>query len=347
MKALIVLAKRPDPAAREAMARGEDPRVEYLELQKRLAADLIDYHSIDASPSIAVRTLRARVGDRWALAFMAASLARKYDDLYVTGEEIGLALGMMLKALRIQCRVTMVVHNADTPKRRALFRAIGHRVLKHVIVVASAQRELLIEIMRLPAEKVHYMPYWIDHHYFAPSSDELGDYALSVGMEKRDYATLFDAALGQPWRFHVVGSGYSSGSGYAPAAGLRQQEGFTFGTGYSSSELRSLYQRARLVVVPVQPCNYAAGVTSIVEAMSMGKAVVAADTAGLRDYLKKDVSAVVYRAGDPQSLRDALQKLWSDEARLRAMGVHNRQWIETDDMNNDRYVEKMAQLLGY
>jgi glycosyltransferase involved in cell wall biosynthesis len=346
VRALIVLAKRPDPGAKDAVARGEHPRIEYLELQRRLAADLVDYHTVDASPSTAVWALKRWLGDRWALAFLAAPRARYYDDLYATGEDVGLPLAMMLKALRLRRRLTMVVHNADTRKRRALFRAVGENVLRHIIVLATAQREILTHLSRLPPEKVHFLPNWIDHRYFGPSSDELGAFALSVGMEQRDYPTLFDAALGQPWRFHIVGSGFSPGTGYAPASGLREQEGFSLGGGCSYPELRSLYQRARLVVVPLKPATYAAGVTCLVEAMAMGKAIIAAETAGLRDYIKRDISAFLYRAGDSQALRGVLERAWPDEARLRAMGAHNRRWIEAD-INVEQYAERVARLLGY
>lgn len=345
MKTLIVLAKRPDAGVGLAVARGEHPRIEYLELQRRVGADLVDYNSIDSRPSLAVRCVKRVLGDRWALALLAALRARDYDNLYATGEDVGLPLAMMMRSMRLRRRLTLVVHNGDTPKRRALFRAVGHGAFKQVIALTSSQRELLVHAGRLPPEKVHFVPTWIDQRFFAPSAELPGDYALSVGMENRDYPTLFAAVVGLSSRFHVVGSGFSPGAGYAPAAGLRQQEGFSFSSGCSFRELRDLYQRARLVLVPVKPASYAAGVTCLLEGMSMGKAIVVADTVGLSDYVKPGVSAFVYRPGDASDLRRTLAQAWHDEARLREMGAHNRRWTETD-INTDRYVETVAGLLG-
>jgi len=346
MKTLIVLAKRPVADLAAQVVRGEHPRVEYLEHQSRVAADIVDYHSVDASRSPWVRVLRRRLGDRWALAALAFSRAHDYDNFYATGEDVGLPLALLLRTRGLHDRLTMVVHNADTPKRRHVLRAIGHDVFKQVIALCSAQAELLARTLGFSQHKVHFLPNWVDPRFYAPACDAPGDYALSVGMEKRDYPTLCDAVRSLSLRVHVVGSGFSAGAGFTPASGLREQDGLTTGSGYSARGLRELYDRARLVVLPVRPCGYAAGVTSLLEGMCMGKTVVVSETPGLRDYVQPGVSALLYRPGDPEDLRRVLNTAWRDEAGLRSIGAHGRRWVEAE-ASTERYVEAVARLLGH
>ncbi len=346
VKTLICLGKRPAEGLAESVTRGEHPRIEYLELQKRTGGEVIDYRSVDTSTSAAVHAMRTRFGDRWGLALMAYWRKGGYDNLYATGEDVGLPLALMLRARRWYGHLTMVVHGAHTPKRRALFRFIGHKTFKQLIVLASEQRRIVTEEIGFPREKVHFLHNWVDQHFYRAERPVLGDYALSVGMENRDYPTLFEAAKGLPYKFHVVGSGFSQGPGYSPASGLRVQEHFTMGSGYSFPKLKQLYANARFVVVPIKLVPYAAGVTAILEGMCMGKAIVASSTPGIRDYVKDGVSARLVPPGDVGALRNAFIELWDDTRRLEEMGRHNRCWMETD-INTDRYVDQAARLLGH
>ena len=54
------------------------------------------------------------------------------------------------------------------------------------------------------------------------------------------------------------------------------------------TELRALYDAARLVVVPLRPVDYAAGVNGLLEAMAMAKPVILTQTSGI---LKATVTA--------------------------------------------------------
>jgi glycosyltransferase involved in cell wall biosynthesis len=164
-------------------------------------------------------------------------------------------------------------------------------------------------------------------------------------MESRDYPTLQRAAEGMHLRFQVVASGWSPGAGYGPAEGITTQSNISVSRGLSSGALRDLYRGARFVVVPLKHVTYAAGVSAIVEAMAMGKAVVASRSPGVGDYLKDGISGRLVAVGDFEALRAAIAELWENPALADRMGSHNRDWAERD-LSTDRYVERAADLLG-
>ena len=82
--------------------------------------------------------------------------------------------------------------------------------------------------------------------------------------------------------------------------------------GLTPRECRHLAQRARLSVVPVWNDATASGQVTIVEAMRMGRPVVATRSIGSRDYIDDGVSGLLVEPRDPDGLRSAIDRLWDD-----------------------------------
>lgn len=349
-RTLILLAKK-RPADLEArIAVGEEPEVEYLALARRLGAELVDFHTVEASTSRLVRWVTRWLGLGWGLALLGARRRREFDHLYATGEDVGIPLVMLLRALRWHERLTVVIHNADTPKRRRVLRALGHRAYRAVICLSAEQERVLVEVVGLPAAKVRRMRQWIDHRFYRParkvgSDAAAGDYVLSIGMESRDYPTLQAAAARLPYPFRVVASGWSPNDGFTAAGGIEAGGNITVERNLPYTRLRELYAGCRMVVVPLRRVTYAAGVTGICETMAMAKPVVASASPGIVDYVDDGTSGRLVPVGDAEAMRQAIAELWDDPERARAMGLHNRAWVESA-INTDAYVEQVACLLS-
>jgi glycosyltransferase involved in cell wall biosynthesis len=164
-------------------------------------------------------------------------------------------------------------------------------------------------------------------------------------MEHRDYPTLQVASKGLPFRIHVVASGWSPGPSYGDASGISESENITVGRRYDTTKLRELYAGARFAVLPLRPVQFAAGVTAILEAMAMGKAVVVTESPGLADYVRDRENGLVVPAGSPEALRRAMLELWENPALAAKLGREGRRRVE-ERLNTDRYVESVARLLA-
>jgi glycosyltransferase involved in cell wall biosynthesis len=343
-RTLILLAKAPAADAALQADRGEIPRIEYVQLARSIGATILDFHDVDASRHPAVKAARAR-GPLWGLAALGMTRRREFDQFYVTGEDIGMPFGMMMRAARDLGRITMVVHHGGTPKRRLILRAIGHSVYRNVIVLAERQREILVSEIGYPALKVHRFDQWLDAAFYRPLDLPAGDYVFSCGRESRDYPLLERAAALVPHRFRVVASGWAPHAGFAAASNIGTSSNLEVLARMSYTDLREAYARARLVAVPIDRVDYAAGVTGLCEAMAMGKAVVATDSPGIRDYVLPGTSGLVVPIGDERALARAIDELVRDPERCARMGAHNRAWVERV-MNVDRYVERVRGLFG-
>src|SRR4029079_2076138 len=73
--------------------------------------------------------------------------------------------------------------------------------------------------------------------------------------------------------------------------------------GYDLFALRQLYADSAFVVVPLEVTDFQAGITPILEAMSMGKAVICTRTPGQTDTIVDGETGIYVEPGDPGALR--------------------------------------------
>ena len=81
--------------------------------------------------------------------------------------------------------------------------------------------------------------------------------------------------------------------------------------------------------MPLHDVDFQAGITTILEAMAMGKAVVCSRTAGQTDALVDGVTGIYVPPGDPLALRGALERLLADPPLASALGREARAWAVT------------------
>ena len=347
-RTLILLAKAPAKEIPSDLKEGNIPRIEYIELARALDAVILDFHDVSASRHPAVRAARKK-SPYYGLAVMGLLRRREFENIYATGEDIGMPLAALFHAVRDYGRLTVVIHQCDTPKRRLIMRALGPRIWGNVICLAEEQRRILTEELGLPRHLVHRFDQWIDPLFFTPDSadsrSESGEYAFSCGRESRDYLTLQRAAETLPYSFRVVASGWAPHAGFDAAVGITARSNVDVITGLSYRELRDAYEGSRFVIVPLNRITYAAGVTSVCEGMAMGKAIIVSDSPGIRDYVDPGISGLVVPVGDEVAMRQAIRELWENPKRCAIMGAHNRRWVE-QELNVDRYVERVGGLFG-
>jgi glycosyltransferase involved in cell wall biosynthesis len=114
-------------------------------------------------------------------------------------------------------------------------------------------------------------------------------------------------------------------------------------------DLRSAYARAGCVVVPQHADDYAfgsegGGLTALLEAMAMGKAIVASDRAVLRDYVDDGVEAILVPPGDPAALREAIEGVLGDRELAASLGAAARRRVERE-FTSTVFASRLAPLL--
>jgi glycosyltransferase involved in cell wall biosynthesis len=274
------------------------------------------------------------------------TLRNQFDRFYVNGENVGVPFGRMMMAATDFGRVTLPVHRADEPVTQRRLKQLGPRVWQNTIVVADSQADILRRI-GYPEHKIHrFTNMNPDIAFFRPQGRAgMGEYVFTCGRESRDYATLKNVAAMSRRPFRIVDSGLATTVDFASGTNIAASSNIVLERNLSYTDLRSAYENARFVVMPVSRVEYAAGVSTIGEAMAMGKAVIATDSPGIREYVRHGRSGLVVPAGDAEAMHRAIEELWNDPERCAAMGAYNRAWVERS-MNLMLYVDQVCGLYG-
>src|SRR5690606_30942780 len=106
-------------------------------------------------------------------------------------------------------------------------------------------------------------------------------------------------------------------------------------------ELRQLYARSALAVVPIHQNDYQTGIATILEMMAMGKCVIATRTRGQTDTIVDGVTGVYVPPADPKALRDAIERLLAAPEEAARIGRAARKFIE-EEAGLDRFVDHLV-----
>jgi glycosyltransferase involved in cell wall biosynthesis len=213
--------------------------------------------------------------------------------------------------------------------KRAVVACLVRRGIDRVNVPAPLQRRWAGEHWNLPPGRFVDAQWPVDTSFWRPM-DGPGDLICAVGRERRDYATLVEALRPLKIRCHIAAGTavYYGGFGSldpraANAGGEELPDTITVGA-KSLPELRELYARSRFVVVPILPSISDNGISTVMEAMAMGRAVISTQTAGRPDILRHEINCLLVPPQDPGALRRAIEQLWNDADLCARLGANAR-----------------------
>ena len=307
-----------------------------------LTVDTLDYAAVDADSTPAVRLARKAGGRDAALAALAFARREEYAAIFSNGENVGVPLALLLGLTPRRVGHVTIGHRISTRKKQFFFRTLkAHRRLDRIFVYARAQYDWGVGRLGVAPRKLALIPFHADDRFYRPlpaSADP--NLICSAGLEWRDYPTLIEAvadmpdlsvrlAAASPWSKH---EDQTAGRALPPNVDARR---------YDYAALRALYAESSFVVVPLRETDFQAGVTTILEAMAMGKAVVATRTTGQTDVITDGENGLTVAPGDVAGWRRAITRLRADHALRERLGRNARRWVE-ENASLDRWAVCLA-----
>jgi glycosyltransferase involved in cell wall biosynthesis len=160
----------------------------------------------------------------------------------------------------------------------------------------------------------------------------------AVGLEFRDYPTLLEAVRGLPVQVVVAAASPWSQRGDSTAGQAIPPNVHV--DRFTQAELRALYACSAFVVMPLYDVEFQAGVTAILEAMAMEKAVVCSRTPGQTDVIVEGETGLYVEPEAPAALREAIMFLLEKPELAREMGAAGRRRV-IEEMDLDHYVRRL------
>lgn len=190
------------------------------------------------------------------------------------------------------------------------------------VFVVHSRREVALyaEWLGLPRDRFVFVPLSIHDEPRETREDEAAPFVLAMGSANRDYATLAAAvaALGLPT---VIVAGAHA------VAGLDLPPNVTVRGGLTLAECHDLCGRARVNVVPLRNTAFTSGQVTVLEAMMLGKPVVATRAAGTEDYVIEGENGLLVPPEDPAALAAAIAALWDDPSARARLGKGARRTV--------------------
>jgi glycosyltransferase involved in cell wall biosynthesis len=215
-----------------------------------------------------------------------------------------------------RCRLTTLDFFIGSPpvSRRPMIRWCLNRVDRMLVYFRDAgvfEREYGIS-----PERFHYIPFKVNGVELirqTPASD--GGYIFTGGRSRRDFATLFAAIapLGYPVKI-VTSSEADMRPHGSSLEGLTIPPNVEISTNDREQDffIRTM-AGARMVVLPiVRDTTTQAGIGVYLQAMALRKCVIISSGMGVSDVLT-DSQALIVPAGDPEALRQVIERAWNDE----------------------------------
>ena len=313
-RTLMLVSASVDARLRAQVRADLRPRPEYLVLESEYGVDLLDWTRLPGA---------GRGRSRWRSAVHAAAALKAlngHDVLFSDGEHVGIPLALAMHTLGLKTPHLVIGHHLTTESKTRFLRTLhAHSGMSRILVHSSRQRELAQRTLGIPAEKLVYMPYYADTDFWRPQNGSATEpLVVAAGREHRDYATLAAASAGLEARVYVA-----AGSVHSPAASSSNPGRWPDNVecGFADYQtLRDLYRRASVVVVPLVDSDFQAGVTTVLEAMAMGKPTVVTRTRGHAGVVHDGITGLCVAPNDPAEMREALEYLLAHPAERRRIG---------------------------
>ncbi len=179
------------------------------------------------------------------------------------------------------------------------------------------------------------------YHFDESVSRDDAGLIVSAGTSKRDYNTLVQAAGAVDCRVKI----YCSANSAPAVVPLPANVGVYVGDGtYDAIGYRELfaeYEQAAVVAIPLKDIRILSGLTSLLDAMLVGKPVIMTKNPGIDIDIEAAGIGIWVEPGDVKGWRDAIDYLIANPEKARDMGKRGRELCE-NRYNLDRFSSQLA-----
>lgn len=279
-------------------------------------------------------------------------LNSEYDAVY-SGHHLTTALLAFLRAIGIFKKPIVAIAYQSFQKKISsqLYTKLFLQGHDKLFCLNNEIKDHLKDEFDIPAHKLEILewgtdlPYYqvknINHEDEAESSSRL---ILSIGKTYRDYDTLIKAFSQINCHLKICAYGnsfFSDTSGLPSNISIIEKS-------LSWQEILAAYQEAYAVAIPLnirqdKPYN-AIGLTTLLEAMSMGKAVVMTSNQFVGIDVEKQRIGIFVEQGDVQGWQQAISYLLEHPDETREMGNRARRLCE-EKYNLEVFTSRLSELL--
>jgi glycosyltransferase involved in cell wall biosynthesis len=247
---------------------------------------------------------------------------RRAKIAFCAFESSGLFLLLFRKLFR--SKIKIVVCDCGTPGewrlRDRLINIVGKNA-DSVMLPCSTQTRLLQDRFPNPT-RFAFVGSAVDTRYFLPAPDRPLGPVIAIGDDvARDFDTFRLAVAALP--VQAIAKTRMIQEDFAKYPNVR-----VISQRLSREAYRDLLASASVVVVPLRSAMHASGISTLLEAMALGKPIVVSDSPGIRDYIVNESNCLVVSCNDSIALRAAITRLIEGREFRTRLGNNARSFAE-------------------
>lgn len=223
-----------------------------------------------------------------------------------------------------------IYHNQKESRKRKIKDKIQRAIngLEMVFFFGEPDMEEATDLFEIDDKKLFHFKFGIDTKFWKPARSNIDEnYVLAVGSDiNRDYETLLASCGDIPLKIVTKLKLQPS----LKRDNLSVIGGSLHEPRLDDIGLRDLYQKAKMVVVPVKDVWQPSGYSVALQAMSCGKPLILTDFKGLWDRMmfSSGENCLLVEPGNQAALKSAIQKLNSDPELRKTLGTNAQQTCE-------------------
>jgi len=212
-----------------------------------------------------------------------------------------------------------------------------------IICFSGTQADSWSQKYRVPRHKFDVLSYGIDAEFYRNTlgkKNEESKKIISVGRDVgRDFGILAEAIMDKDIDLYLVTLPYLLPKFLDDLANVHVKERLSY------TELMGLYQKSAISVVPLTgELTYPSGIRAVMEAMALGKPVIATNTPVLAEYFVDGKEIMLVKAKSTFELTSAVENLLGAKALQKSL-VKNSHKKLLEEFTVEGYVNGLEQLL--
>lgn len=304
-----------------------NPQSEFQEFMRRNESTAYDFSSLtDSCSSILLRRLK----QKFQFALVASRWRNASNVSIVSGEDIGMLCALVDLVTGSKKPIVIITHGSYFGSKywKYFARILAAQRHVHWACLSQSLAAAMVDDYGFSQSNVHDTGYGVDTNFFKPAAKTTSKpMILAAGTANRDYKTLVSAVEDIDIELRIAAD-----SAWYPVAtninGVTLPDNVIVKSAGNYTGLRQLYGLSQFVVVPMHDAKFACGYAVIVEAMAMGKAVIATRTSSVSDFIIDGENGFLVDVGDVAALHERIKFLVEHPEVASTMGARARFDIE-------------------
>ncbi len=275
----------------------------------------------------------------------------QYDLIY-SGCQYNTLLLSLLRSIGIfQSPIVPIVHHPmkSILKNKFIFKMLygGHDQL---ICLNKAVKKQLEDRFEVPTEKLHLVEWGVDLQFYDPTLkyqplENEPAFIVSAGKTHRDHDTLVKAFINQDYNLRLYCTGESAPTISDISSNISVEYNHQTEHVLSYTDMLAEYRKAYAVAIPLKDIpNNLVGLTSLLDAMAMAKAVIMTRNRYIDIDIEKEGIGIWVEPGDVQGWQRAISYLFEHPSETKEMGNRARRLCE-QKYNLETFSSKLASIL--